>query len=121
MLDLIISQYLDGSDIANAFHELKEILVEGLLSSPTIKSNPREIKRALNKIIIASKIYDVPIDILVVVSSLVSRPKWNKFVEFIIMNDDRRYKFLNRYLKLISISDHSYKQQRKRTVVSMWT
>jgi hypothetical protein len=84
-------------------HLEKELMVEfdHLLAILTmsVELNPREIKRFINKIILVKEIYNKPLEGILVVSALQSKPEWNKFLE-LITPDEQRREFLNAFEKM---------------------
>ncbi|MEM2141433.1 MAG: P-loop NTPase fold protein [Nitrososphaera sp.] len=101
-VDSVISSELAGSTLEKEFLEKdkdgnnknKELLIRA------VESNPREIKRFINNIILAKAVFDKPVRNLIVVQALKFRRDWSKFLDFIAPTDVRR-EFLNDYKKLI--------------------
>lgn len=100
-IDSVISNELAGSAFKEEFlssddgqaNKNKELLIKA------VESNPREIKRFINHIILAKAVFDKPVRNLIVVQALKFRHDWNKFLEFITQLEDRK-DFLTQCKKL---------------------
>jgi len=93
-IDRMISKGLGALQLVQEFKNYNPLIVK------SVESNPREVKRFINNIILAESVFKKPIDELIVVQALRFRPEWNTFLELITPDDDERKTFLNEYKRL---------------------
>ena len=92
-IDKIISKGLEGSDLIKDFEKNKELIVNA------VESNPRQVKRFINNVILAQAVFNKDIDKLIAVRALDFHDDWQNFLELIMPNDKRK-KFFDGYKKL---------------------
>src|SRR6266487_1448674 len=112
--DIISDEFVKGSHLANELSSNK-----GLLVTAT-KNNPREVKRFINSVILASSVFrqpiedkpveDLPIKDLIAIQALRFQPEWNRFLEFITPNEGRK-EFLEKYKQLADDKNDTDKVQ----------
>ena len=90
----IISKGLEGSKLADEFKNNTSLIVKA------IELNPRQVKRFINNIILAESVFGKPVDELIAVQALNFRQEWWKFLDLIILNDEKRRTFFNEYKKI---------------------
>src|SRR5919202_6254656 len=77
-IEKIVRKGVAGSEkLAEEFIKNKALIVEA------IESNPRQVKRFINNVILAQSIFGKPIDELIVIQALDFRPEWKKFLDLI--------------------------------------
>jgi hypothetical protein len=101
----IIDKELKDSDVQNEFKNNEKLIIKA------VESNPRQLKRFINNVILAKAVFNnlrIEFDGLIVVRALDFRREWNRFLELIIPDETRR-KFCSEYKKLktkgVSISN----------------
>jgi hypothetical protein len=90
----IISKGLEGSKLADEFEKNKSLIVKA------VESNPRQVKRFINNIILAESVFGKPVDQLIAVQALNFRQEWWKFLDLITPDDEKRRTFFNEYKKI---------------------
>ena len=87
----IITHERHVSNLLNEFKGNEKLVVS------VIRKNPRDIKRFINSIILARKVFGnlkgLRIDHLIVVQALRYRDEWNKLLDFIRSNDKTKKQF----------------------------
>ena len=84
---------MKDSELVKEFEDNKELIVK------SVRLNPRELKRFINKVILAKSVLGKPIDGLIVVQALNFRRDWNTFLE-LLTPDEPRKSFFRWYQKL---------------------
>ena len=100
----IMDKDLKDTNLEKSLSEDENKNVKGLLVKAA-KLNPREAKMFLNHIVFTNAVFSkLPIDELIVVQALNFRRDWNKFLEFILPDENRRF-FLQNYQSLKTLKD----------------
>lgn len=91
--DVILAEF-KGTSLYEEFLQQLDLLLN------IVKPNPRQVKRFVNNIMIAKICYHKPMDELMVVYTLKYGPdEWNRFLEIIAVDDEKRMQFLEIYIK----------------------
>jgi len=93
-VEQIIEKGLKGSEVLNEFKNTGKLIVKA------VESNPRQLKRFINNVILAKAVSnELPIDGLIAVRALDFRREWNRFSE-LMTPDETRTMFLSEYKTL---------------------
>lgn len=93
-VEQIIEKGLKGSEVLNEFKNNGKLIVKA------VESNPRQLKRFINNVILAKAVSnELPIDGLIAVRALDFRHEWNRFSELMTPKETRTM-FLSEYKTL---------------------